>query len=79
MLKLPFANVYYVDGVLVDSGTKLDFTRIREALDALGRVCVCVCVCVCAYVLCMMVVVIFARTYSYTHTYIYYSGRTQLS
>lgn len=36
MLRLPLANVYVVDGVLIDAGTKLDWTRIHSALDAFG-------------------------------------------
>lgn len=36
MLRLPFSNVYYCDGILVDSGTRLDFGRIQNALDRLG-------------------------------------------
>lgn len=36
MLRLPLANVYLVDGVLIDAGTRLDWSRIHSALNAFG-------------------------------------------
>jgi hypothetical protein len=48
MLRLPFSNVYFCDGILIDSGTRLDFGRIQNALDRLGA---CLGACTCGYLL----------------------------
>lgn len=34
LLRLAFSNVYLCDGVLIDSGTILDFNSIRRAVEA---------------------------------------------